>query len=100
MRGRRMPVLVAVVVVGLLALGLGWRLAGYALNWNVIGSGGGHAEAGVYTLDGTLGQPVVGSSNSTSNGLRAGFWYGTLTGMPRPPPTPRPVYLPLVRRGP
>jgi len=97
---RRLSVSIAIVVAALLALGLSWGLASHVANWHVIAGGGGHSEAGAYALDGTLGQPVVGLSSSTSNSLCAGFWCGTLAVAPTPPPTPRPVYLPLVRRGP
>lgn len=92
MRGRGMSVLVALVVAGLFALGLGWRLAGYAVNWHVIGSGGGRATAGPHALDATLGQAVVGSSSSASAMLHAGFWPGAAaqpaTATPSPTATP------------
>jgi hypothetical protein len=44
------------------------------IGWYVIGGGGGHADAGIYALDGTIGQPVVGLSSNAQYGLCAGFW--------------------------
>ena len=41
---------------------------------SVIGGGGGRLEQGAYTLNGTIGQPVVGTSSQSPYGLCAGFW--------------------------
>jgi len=60
-----------------------------------IGGGGGHGEDGHYTLDGTIGQTVVGATANTPYGLCAGFWCGP--GAPVPPQDFR-TYLPLVLR--
>jgi len=40
----------------------------------VIAGGGGHAEAGIYALDFTIGQPVVGGALGGDKALGAGFW--------------------------
>jgi hypothetical protein len=40
----------------------------------VISSGGGHAEAGIYSLDSSIGQTVVGVDSAGSFELCAGFW--------------------------
>jgi hypothetical protein len=40
----------------------------------VIGSGGGHVEAGNSTLDGTIGQAVVGVVSHAPYELCSGFW--------------------------
>jgi hypothetical protein len=56
----------------------------------VIGGGGGHTEAGIYTLDGTIGQVVVGLDSASPLDLCSGFWCGAMTG--------HHVYLPLVVR--
>ncbi len=45
-----------------------------AIDWWVIGSGGGSASNGIYSLNGTLGQAVVGTSANDPYGLCAGFW--------------------------
>ena len=36
----------------------------YSIDWSVIASGGGHSESGSYSLNGTIGQPIVGESSS------------------------------------
>ncbi len=40
----------------------------------VIGGGGGHESAGIYSLGGTIGQPVAGRSTSGNAELCSGFW--------------------------
>jgi hypothetical protein len=42
----------------------------------VVGGGGGAAEAGSFTLNGTIGQPVVGGTGSDPYELGSGFWGG------------------------
>ena len=42
----------------------------------VIASGGGHSEAGDLTLDGTVGQAVVGTTTQGTFDLCSGFWCG------------------------
>jgi hypothetical protein len=44
------------------------------INWYVIGGGGGPAGSSVYTLNGTIGQPLVGLSNNNNSELCSGFW--------------------------
>ena len=41
---------------------------------HVIGAGGGSAASGIYTLDGTLGQPVTGVASTADTELCSGFW--------------------------
>jgi len=48
----------------------------YQIDWYVIGSGGGHSESGAYSIDGTIGQPIVGMSSSANYRVEAGFWVG------------------------
>ena len=57
---------------------------------HVIAGGGGHAETGNYTLDATIGQPVVGVASAGNEELCAGFWCGTAVAYK--------IYLPLVMR--
>ena len=57
---------------------------------SVIGGGGGHAENGVYTLDGTIGQPLVGRASTAPYELCSGFWCGASAGIW--------IYLPLILR--
>jgi hypothetical protein len=42
----------------------------------VIAGGGGHAETVPYSLDGTIGQPVVGTAGDFPRLLCSGFWCG------------------------
>lgn len=49
---------------------------GYDLSWRVIGGGGGHAEAGNYALDGTIGQAVAEVVSNGGYTLCSGFWCG------------------------
>lgn len=87
--------LLAALLCSLLLAGVSLAMssASYAINWNVIGGGGGHVTAGSYALNATLGQAVVGTSGSASRGLCAGFWCGVAIETPAltPSPTGTPV---------
>ena len=78
MSKRKITVLAAVlllvlsVVVGLAGVALANGLP--SVDWQVTGSGGGHLEQGIYTLDNTIGQPVVGTDSNGNYDLCAGFW--------------------------
>ena len=61
-------VLLTLVVTPVMAAGI------MEIDWYVIGSGGGTATGGNYTLNGTIGQPVVGLSSSADLDLCSGFW--------------------------
>ena len=52
----------------------------YQIDWYVIASGGGHTESGTYSVDGTIGQPIVGRSSSENYTVEAGFWVGLPSG--------------------
>ncbi len=87
---------ILMIVVGLLLGSLlltTATLAGgsHTLSWSVLGGGGGSVGSGGITLDGTIGQPVVGQVGAPSYALCAGFWCG-VAGEYR-------VYLPVVLRG-
>jgi hypothetical protein len=56
----------------------------------VLSGGGGHTEADPYALDGTIGQPLVGTELAGGYTLCAGFWCGAEAG--------HRIYLPLVVR--
>jgi len=62
-------VLVVVFVVSVTAS------AQYQINESVIGSGGGSASGGSYSLTGTVGQPMVGEASGGSYLNQIGFWY-------------------------
>ena len=74
----------------LLLTGVALANVGPTVDWWVIGGGGGHAEAGAYALDGTIGQAMVGVASSGSSELCAGFWCGAAAVYK--------TYLPLVVR--
>jgi hypothetical protein len=57
---------------------------------HVLGGGGGHMEAAPYSVDGTIGQAVVGHTADTGIEICSGFWCGVGVRYP--------VYLPLVLR--
>jgi hypothetical protein len=61
---------------------------GPSIGWSVIGGGGGHAEAGSYAIDGTIGQSVVGTVSTGNYDLCSGFWCGGVVEYK--------IYLPLV----
>ena len=86
MRKRTMTALAVILFSSLLLTGL--VLAQGAVDWDVLGSGGGHAEAGIYSLDGTIGQALAGRISNAPYELCAGFWCGIATDYK--------VYLPIV----
>ncbi len=46
------------------------------LRYGVAGCGGGDASSTNYGVRGTVGQPAIGNTNSTSFGSDIGYWYG------------------------
>jgi hypothetical protein len=69
-------VLIVLSILCLLWVGAGWAGAaqGPSVIRRVIGGGGRHLEQGIYTLDNTIGQPVVARDSRRSTDLCAGFW--------------------------
>jgi hypothetical protein len=61
------------LLVGVAAAG---RSANFAINWQVLSSGGAPASAagGTVKLNGSVGQVAVGSSASASYSARSGYW--------------------------
>jgi hypothetical protein len=47
----------------------------YSIQHSVIGGGGGSISGGSYSLSGTIGQPLAGTSGNGSNTVSVGFWY-------------------------
>ncbi len=94
MKTKRLVFLLIALLCALLILNVPLDNASAAVlqtvDWSVIAGGGGHAESGIYTLDGTIGQPVVGVASNTSNEIGSGFWSGIST-LAR-------LYLPLIMR--
>jgi hypothetical protein len=60
-------------LIAFLALA-GVALAATEASWNVMAGGGGHAETGIYELDGTIGQATTGLASVTGYDLCSGFW--------------------------
>ena len=80
------------VLALLLLVGVALADGPQAVAWHVIGGGGGHVESGdgVYALDGTIGQAVVGTAMDTDYELCSGFWCGAKVEYR--------IYLPLTMR--
>ena len=81
----------------------------YALDWNVIGSGGDSSQSNSFVMSGTFGQTAASppESSSASYTVTGGYWAGivststpTPTSTPKPTATPTPdrLYLPQVSR--
>jgi len=88
MSKRKITALAAVLLCSLLLASVVLANAGAAIDWRVIGGGGGHAEAGTYALDGTIGQAVVGAATDGGYELCSGFWCGVVEAAPPTTPTP------------
>jgi hypothetical protein len=59
------------------------------LERHVTGSGGGHSEVGIYTLDASIGQPLVGLDSVAPYALCSGYWCSQNMAY---------LYLPVIRR--
>jgi hypothetical protein len=79
------------LAVGLVSKALAVPTAATVERW-VIAGGGGHAEAAPYSLDGTVGQAVVGTAGQAPYGLCSGYWCGIGGGLEER------VFLPVVVR--
>jgi hypothetical protein len=55
----------------------------------IMAGGGGHIEAGIYALEGSIGQPLVGMDSAAPYELCSGFWCGLNVVY---------IYLPVVMR--
>ena len=87
---RKRNILILVLVGSLMVVSVVLAApAAINLGRTVIGGGGGHSEVGIYSLDGTIGQAVVGTQNRAAFHLCSGFWCGLVT-------TAHNIYLPLV----
>jgi hypothetical protein len=66
----------ALVIAGLILLGTSLTAsAQYTITRSVIGSGMTPASGGGFTLDGTIGQAIIGPATGTSFTALQGFWY-------------------------
>ena len=94
MSNRKITALAVAFLCGLVVTGAAWANGIANINWWVIGGGGGHAEAGIYTLDATIGQAVVGAATDGGYELCSGFWCGLVEAAP--PPLGYTIYLPII----
>jgi hypothetical protein len=62
---------------------------GYAIHWDVMGSGGQPVTSASHALRGTIGQASIGFGSNTGYELCAGYWCGAMVEY---------VYLPVVNR--
>ena len=73
-RGENMKI---INIVLLLFLMTSFAMAqNYQIDWYVIASGGGEMSSTSYSVNGTVGQPIVGTSSSTGYIIESGFWVG------------------------
>jgi hypothetical protein len=71
--------------------------ANVALDWQVLSMGGAPANGGNVSLNGTLGQAIIGASSGGNVNLSSGFWYG-VTDISGGPTLDNGIYLPLIMR--
>lgn len=96
MNRRRVTVFSTALLCGLFVAGVAWAMssASYAINWDVIGGGGGPVSSASYAMNSTVGQAAIGTSDSASYRLGAGYWCGVVEAAP--PPLGYKVYLPII----
>ena len=83
--------LVGALIASLLVAGVALAAASDpAIDWWVVGAGGGSESASGSSLGGTAGQWVVGSDTVDTTQLDSGFWGGVVGG--------HTVFVPLVLR--
>lgn len=89
---RSVGIALAFVLLLLIAVPvLASTLALFELPWWTVDAGGGVSNGGVYSLNGTAGQPDAGVSSGGLYELRGGFWSADPY---------RLTYLPMLRNGP
>lgn len=89
---KRKLIIIAIALIVLFAVAgvMGVQAtAGTAIDWSAITSGGGTASGGNVTLDGVLGQPIVGSSSGGNVSVEGGYASAQ---------TQVKIYLPMVRK--
>jgi hypothetical protein len=88
--------LIAIVALGLGLLGFAFReTMSHSLDWDVIAAGGAPSTSGNISLNGTLGQSVIGASTEGGGAITlwAGYWTRGSQNLYR-------LYLPLVLKNP
>ena len=84
----------AALLIVVLSLNFALATAATTIDWWTVGSGGGGSSAGGISLNGTIGQPLVGNNTAGNIEACSGFWEcgGALALAPSPPS----LYLPVV----
>lgn len=90
MEKRRITALAVALLCGVVVASAAWAMssAGYAINWDVIGGGGGPVSSASYAVNGTLGQAVIGGSTNASYEVQGGYWSGIVEVVATVTPTP------------
>jgi hypothetical protein len=63
------------IAASCIALSAASAFAQYSIVSSVIGSGGGQMSNGTYSMNGTIGQAVVGTTTGTTYNVDQGFWH-------------------------
>jgi hypothetical protein len=87
--------LLGALFVSLLLVGTALAQGTPSVDWWVISGGGGSGAVGGTSLDGTMGQWVVGSGTSGTTQLGSGFWGG---GSAAGAPDQYQIFLPVILR--
>jgi hypothetical protein len=104
MRNKRLTAICLALALSLLLITggtvvLGQTSAGFNLEWNVVGSGGGESASANHRVNGTIGQGIADQSAASTNfGLSSGYWF-VATATPIPTATPevsQESYLPFI----
>lgn len=76
----KMAALAVALLCGLAVAGMAWAISStnYAIDWSVMGGGGGPISSTSYSMNSTIGQAVIGSKSSTSFQVGSGFWPGVI----------------------
>jgi Cohesin domain len=90
MRKAYFTVLTALFVGILSVLTLPQSGGTFQIQKSVIANGGEHSTGGVFMLDGTMGEPLAGTTSTGGTfSLGSGFWGGGSVAPPTPTPTPQ-----------
>ena len=87
---KRRRLVSSILLLSVLVVSAAWANGTPSIDWYVMGGGGERVEAGLYALDGTIGQAVVGSVADAGCEICSGFWGGVGAVYT--------IYLPLVMR--
>jgi hypothetical protein len=65
---------VALIVITIIACATNMVAQNYSISGHTLGGGGGTSAAGIYSVSGTIAQPVVGKIGAGNYALSGGFW--------------------------